>query len=470
LRLSRLCRWCIAIPALAGSLACVSYSASHLGLRDDLTEGQFEQALQELESNTKEKDRLLTLLEKAQVEHYAGQWTASNDDFELAEHRAVELYTRSLSREALALISNDRSLAYRADPFEMAMIPYYRAFNYLALDQPGEARVEARKAGEMLKGAVDALYRQLDVGDSAKKDTLRANAFLLYFSGLLYEINHEPNDAFIAYRNALRTYAREEHTLGLSIPPWLGQDLIRTGLALGFSSEIEELRGQFPSAFPDHAASSGPSREKGTLAVFVETEWIPHKDEITLSLPILTTDHYTDYEQWASQVAGRAHWNSSSSTSINYWLSVALPTMPPEVPGNVITGRMQADSLSVETQVVDSLERRARLNFEATYPKILIRTIVRALIKYAASNAAGKEDETVGLLVNLLGILTERADTRSWLTLPGQILLLRMDLPPGDYDINLEFQDAGNNIIAGQTLTGVHIDAGRWVVYNRRIF
>jgi len=45
-----------------------------------------------------------------------------------------------------------------------------------------------------------------------------------------------------------------------------------------------------------------------------------------------------------------------------------------------------------------------------------------------------------------------------------------MDLPPGDYDIDLEFRDAGNNIIAGQTLTGVHIEAGRWVVYNRRIF
>ena len=470
MKLSRLCRWCIAIPALAGSLACVSYSASHLGLRDDLTEGQFEEALRELESNTKEKDRLLTLLEKAQVEHYAGQWTASNDNFEMAENRAVELYTRSLSREALALISNDRSLAYRADPFEMAMIPYYRAFNYLALNQPGEARVEARKAGEMLKGAVDALYRQLDTGGTTKKETLEANAFLLYFSGLLYEINHEPNDAFIAYRNALRTYAREENTLGLSIPQWLGQDLIRTGLTLGFGSEIDDLRNQYPSAFPDSLSVSGPSRDQGTLAVFVETGWIPHKDEIKISLPILTTDHYTDYDQWASHVAGRANWNSYSSTSISYWLSVALPSMPPETPGNTITGRMRVGGQSVETQVVDSLERRARLNFEATYPKVLVRTIVRALIKYAASHAAGKEDETVGLLVNLLGILTERADTRSWLTLPSQILLLRMDLPPGDYDIDLEFRDAGNNIIAGQTLTGVHIEASRWVVYNRRIF
>lgn len=441
-----------------------------MGLRDDLTEGQFEEALHDIESNTKEKDRLLTLLEKAQVEHYAGQWTASNDNFELAENRAIELYTRSLSREALALISNDRSLAYRADPFEMAMIPYYRAFNYLALDQAGEARVEARKAGEMLKGAVHALYRQLETGPSTKKETLEANGFLLYFSGLLYEINHEPNDAFIAYRNALRTYAQEENTLGLSIPSWLGQDLIRTGRTLGFSGEIEDLRSEFPSAFPDQLISSGPSREQGTLAVFVETGWIPHKDQINLSLPILTTDHFTDYDQWASQVAGRANWNTHATPSISYWLSVALPTMPPETPGNTITGRMQVGASSVETQIVDSLERRARLNFEVTYPKILVRTIVRALIKYAASNAAGKEDETVGLLVNLLGMLTERADTRSWLTLPGQILLLRMDLPPGDYDIDLEFRDAGNNIIAGQTLTGIHIEAGRWVVYNRRIF
>ncbi len=467
---SRYCRWCIAIPALIGSLACVSYSASHLGLQDDLAGGHFDKALKELETDTKTKNRLLTLLEKAQVQHYAGYWKLSNDNFELAEKQAVELYTRSLSKEALSLISNDRSLDYRADPFEMAMIPYYRAFNYLAIDQPGEARVEARKAGEMLKGAVEALYRQLDSDQGAKKETLKANAFLLYFSGLLYEINHEPNEAFIAYRNALRTYAREQRTLGLSPPSWLGADLIRTGRALGFSGEIEDLRSEFPSTFPDALSPSGPSDQRGTLAIFVETGWIPHKNEVTLNLPILTTDHYSDYDRWASQLAGRAHGYSHSTTSIRYWLTVALPTMPSETPQNSITGRMQVGNLSAQTEVVDILERRARLNFDAAYPKILTKTIVRALVKYTASEAARKEDETVGLLVNLLGALSEKADTRSWLTLPSRILLLRMDLPPGDYDVDLEFRDSDGTIIAGQTLTGVHIEAGRWEVYNRRIF
>jgi hypothetical protein len=104
------------------------------------------------------------------------------------------------------------------------------------------------------------------------------------------------------------------------------------------------------------------------------------------------------------------------------------------------------------------------------YPKILTRTIVRALIKYTASETARKEDETVGLVINILGALTENADTRSWLTLPGRILLLRMDLPAGDYNINLEFRNASGTIVAGQTLTDVHIQAERWTVLNRRVF
>jgi hypothetical protein len=451
-------------------LACVSYSASHLGLRDDLAGENYEEALRQLGSNTKKRDHLLTLLEKAQVEHYAGQWASSNDDFELAERLALELYTRSLSTEALALISNDRSLDYRADPFEMAMIPYYRAFNYLALNQPGEAGVEARKAGEMLKDAVQTLYRRLDTDQLSKKEILETNAFLLYFSGLLHEINHQPNDAFIAYRNALMAYSREKKVLGNPVPTTLVQDLVRTGNTLGFVTEIHDLQQQFPTVFPTDQTLSGPSRERGTLAVFVETGWVPHKDEISLNLPIFTTDHFSSNDRWAESLAGRAGRHSYSTTSIRYWLNVAIPTMPPEGAGEEITGRMSLDGNAVETQIVENLDRRARLTFEATYPKILTRTIVRALIKYTASETARKEDETVGFVVNILGALTEKADTRSWLTLPGRILLLRMDLPAGDHNINLEFRDTSGTIVAGQTLTDVHIQADHWTVLNRRVF
>ncbi len=417
------------------------------------------------------KDLLLTLLERAQVEHYAGQWVLSNDDFERAERHAEALYTRSISTEALALITNDTGRDYRAEPFELAMIPYYRAFNYLALAQPEEAVVEGRKAGEMLKDTVDVLYRELDSGEKIPDKTLlETNSFLLYFSGLLYENAGLVNDAFIAYRNALTAADRERTAMGVPIPPALGEDLRRTGNALGFSAEVEELRGRFPSLFQDEDPPSGPTAERGTLVVFVETGWVPHKDQITLNLPILTTDHYGDYDRWAKAVAGRTGGYHYSETSVRYWLTLAVPTMVPEAPENSIQGRILWAGRSSPAIVVDRLDRRARLTFEATYPRILTRTIARGLVKFAASEAARHQDENLGLLVNLFGALTERADTRSWLTLPGTILMLRIDLPPGRHTLDLEFRDGSGAIVAGQTLTGIDIAAGRWTILNKRIF
>ena len=70
---------------------------------------------------------------------------------------------------------------------------------------------------------------------------------------------------------------------------------------------------------------------------------------------------------------------------------------------------------------VGDLRRRAR--------QTLFRTFVRALAKYALAQAAENQDETAGAIVNLLGVLTERADTRCWLTLPDRLAVARLRLP-----------------------------------------
>ena len=47
----------------------------------------------------------------------------------------------------------------------------------------------------------------------------------------------------------------------------------------------------------------------------------------------------------------------------------------------------------------------------------MLRTIVRGVLKYLGFRRANQEGEVVGKLVNLLNVVTESADTRSWQTL-----------------------------------------------------
>ena len=53
----------------------------------------------------------------------------------------------------------------------------------------------------------------------------------------------------------------------------------------------------------------------------------------------------------------------------------------------------------------------------------MLRTVVRGVLKYLGFRRANQEGEIAGRLVNLLNVVTESADTRSWQTLPNQIFL-----------------------------------------------
>ena len=64
-----------------------------------------------------------------------------------------------------------------------------------------------------------------------------------------------------------------------------------------------------------------------------------------------------------------------------------------------------------------------------------------------------------GALLNVAGVLTEEADTRSWNTLPYNIQLARVPLAPGSYSMKLELLDDRHRIVATPTLDDIVIRA-----------
>jgi hypothetical protein len=111
------------------------------------------------------------------------------------------------------------------------------------------------------------------------------------------------------------------------------------------------------------------------------------------------------------------------------------------------------------------------VSFDAEKPTIFFRSIVRGLTKYLASRGAEKVGgKGLGVLANILGAVTEKADTRSWLTLPGQVHVLRLHLPPGRHDVKLELLGATGRVVAEQTLAGIVVKPGEWTFESRRVF
>ena len=149
----------------------------------------------------------------------------------------------------VSLLTNDTAISYRARPFEMAMVPYYRALNYIYLGQRSDALVEARRASQLQARFVDATLDGLREQDRSDFEQIRNNAFLLYYSGMLYDWDGELNDAFVAYRNAAVAYQQNHALLAVDIPPSLGRDLTRIAGRIGFRSELDHLHKTCPDVF-----------------------------------------------------------------------------------------------------------------------------------------------------------------------------------------------------------------------------
>ena len=123
------------------------------------------------------------------------------------------------------------------------------------------------------------------------------------------------------------------------------------------------------------------------------------------------------------------------------------------------------------TSQVENLNEVSLITFAAEKPSIFFRTILRGLTKYLATRGVKKETGTWGgLAVNLFGSVTEKADTRSWLTLPRGVHLARLSLPPGVYDLKLELLDGRGMTLETRSIPGVQVHAGDWTFLSQRVF
>jgi hypothetical protein len=127
--------------------ACAPYYVKHKRFMSFIEQEQFKQAETELATSKqakKKRMRLLYLLERGYVDLSLGNFKESADYFEEADY-LIEDYRRSLGYEALAIITNPGVKPYKAEDFEIVMLHYFNAVNYLKMRNFEDALVECRR-------------------------------------------------------------------------------------------------------------------------------------------------------------------------------------------------------------------------------------------------------------------------------------------------------------------------------------
>ena len=379
------------------------------------------------------RNAVLYHLDRAMMLHLAGQYNESSQALAQAENRIEALYTQSVTAGAGAMLSNDNTLPYEGEDFEKVMINVIASLNYAYLGQWDEALVEARKVDHKLNLFNDKYE---------KKNVYKQDALAQYLSGMLYEAKGELNDAFISYRKAYEAYGDYRKNYGTPIPPMLPADLLRLTAALRLSEEHQDYLKQFPNT------RWIPAKElKGqSELIFVSTTGrSPTKTDFFIDAPIPDKKGGT------------------------YILRVALPKFVP-LPDKVKTAEVHlipvdaagsGGATSQRTFPAEDITAIAKKNLEDRIARITAKAIARAVVKYQMSQTAQKElGPLAGLATNVYNVATEQSDKRSWRTLPGQIQLARLVVPPGMYTIAVEYYDHTNGLIERKTFPSVTLKAG----------
>ncbi len=429
-------------------MGCAGYKFQEVETK--LNTGQPENAYTYLQKHAPKKTDIPHQFELGLVAHYADLFTESNTAFDMAGDIAEDRYTKSVSKELGSLVTSDKLRPYAATQYERLLGHYYRALNYVYLNQLEGALIECRRATALI-----AYFK----GDDENYDFF-GTGFLAYLSGICFEASSEWNDALISYRQAAEYYKNAAEKTGVEMPSDIGKALVRLTHRLGFTDEFERYQEQY-------GESPLPSENTGELILFYESGYVPPKREENLVFPILKTDDVED-EDFVPTLMGREG-KTYEEVKLAYLLRVAIPTIGTKRP--TFRGIAVAVGEAQKTGVlVEDVENIAIETFKAERPIILLRTLVRAIGKYLLTGQAAKQNEALGLLTNLAGVLTEQADTRAWKTLPNQIFIVRMSLPAGTHRLNFSFLDADSKTLRDESGPEVTIHSNRITFWNHRTY
>lgn len=381
-----------ALPFILGAIvltqsACVSVTLERSEIENYLLRQQPQQALETLESHKPEdRNMSLYLLDKAMLLRMQNRFEDSNSAFEKAKILTQKLDAISLREQAAAVSINDSQRSYLPRVFEQVLVHCFQAINYLQLQQYDGARVEILQLNELLK----------------QEDDIQI-PFARYLSGLVFEFNQELDNALIAYRKAYQAYRSGNST----IPLILKEDLLRLTDYLGLNEENKTFIDEFAlEAWPNQREVN----QQGRVTALIFNGLMPRKHSFEINVQ--------------SPTDGQLH---RISTPFYEHREVS-----------VYRAELSSESSSTSSELIAKLDEQAEETLDNEMPAIIARTIARVSIKNRIVDKTRNDSPLLSLALNIATFLTEQADTRAWNTLPQQILIMRLNLPAGDHDLNLK--------------------------------
>jgi len=382
----------------------------------------------------KDINHVIAHLEQGTIRAGLDDRTGSNESLQIAED-AINVYDEqpdiSLSKEALAAVTNLNSLPYRGYHSDRVMLSTLRAINDLILGDHESARVNLNRALQRQRDAVqdnaDKLVAVRDLAQTQTESTGDATVEKAQ-QDPKFQASLERHYGNLSKYRAYAVYVNP-------FTEWLQGLYFLSNAADGSDRErarksLQRVAGMLPNntfvqedyALAERVVRGEPLPEL-TYVIFA-TGTAPRRAPVRIDIPLFLFNDEVDY--FGINFPKLAFHN-------NYLQHVEVRT----------------GTTTAQSQVVGDMDAIIAHEFEQELPLIITKTLIasgtKAAIAYAL-NQATQGDSTTNDIVRIASVLYQasvnQADLRTWASLPKQYQVARV-LTPNDRIIQLVLPGQG---------------------------
>ncbi len=421
---------------------CASYTEKSAALVNAWERGDLNKASKladDLHADSPERDRLLTALESGSVKLAAGNLDGSISVFNEAETRMADYDERakiSVSGETMSLFYNQTILPYKGFDYERIMVNVYKSLDYMQKGDMEGARVELRRAYNRQVDAVENNRKRI----SGEMDEIRQTQKKSAENGTSYDATRATQDPEV--KRQLESIYGDLNTpspYGDYVNPFAeylrGIFLMWNSTGASDSETARKSLEKTITLVPNNSyvledfkrMNSGQTGEfPNSVYVLFETGMAPTREEMQINIPLFVVTDKVPY------------------------VGVALPVLKPRgnfdpqlyvnAGGQVYTAELIADMDAIITR-----------DFNNHLTVVVLRSVLSAGAKATAQYFATRQikDDDWRLVANIIGMIAQwsvnKADLRSWRTLPKQFQICRVAMPE-NMQIGLAVSRTGETI------------------------
>jgi len=349
---------------------CSIHQHNNNKLAEQLQHQPPEKILSILEEDTpNDRDSVQYSLNLGYLQLLSGLLEPAIQSFTNAKQEIKSLEATSITENVGAGTVNETLRSYSGYPTDRVMVHNMLALSYLFNQDIEGARVEMLQADVSMKKLAED---ETSIGQLASTHLL---------SAIIYELLDERSNAFISYQLAEKLLTERK----IAVPNGIKLGLLRMSQKMGNDQAYRQYSKQYPQLVQKQYTG------KQIFSLYFDGV-VSNKIQTSLTVP-------------------------SHSGQI---IRIAMPVYP-RANYRMLQMKVTDDVQSVTSEVIENIEALVREDLEHEYPSILLATTTRAIAKHAVTKALDKKDPLIGAVFNIMTVLSEVADVRSWSMLPSTI-------------------------------------------------